>query len=235
MNRIKCCLALCGLLTLAVVVPSTPASAAACGVKKLSYFVGYSGSIANIEGASSYLTLSQPSSYCPGGTGVRQISAWVMLASADRGSYAQIGVWRTTQSPQGGYSDHVFTQKTVNSTFNGTYVGANADLIHHYAFRVLYSPGCGCLQMSVDGSVKDSTPYNPFGNWGQPFSPQYLGEAYYREDLVIGRNFNRAKFDGLGVQDLSENIGPAPCGLTQSHDAWNVVSSGCQVFYIWGA
>lgn len=230
---IRLCAATSGVLIATMLLPLGQAEAGQCGIKRVSYFVGYQGSIDNIERSSSYLTPSQPSSYCAGGDG-RQISAWVMLADSGE-SYAQIGLWPTSSPGQGGYADHVFTQKTVGSSYNGMYITANANLTHRYAFQVLYSSTCGCLQMIVDNSVTDRTPYNPFGNWAQPFRPVYAGEAFYREEVIVGRSSSRAKFDALGVQDLSGNLYPTPCVLSQLHDAWGVQSSGCRTFYIWGA
>jgi hypothetical protein len=106
----------------------------------------------------------------------------------------------------------------------------------------LWSGGCGCIVMSIDGTEVTQTNFNPFAVWyagpnGDQFSPQFSGETTYTASDIPGVPSAKTAFSAMGAQQFSnDSLGNMPCTLTSVNNnpsRWAKSASSCTAFNIW--
>lgn len=224
------------------VIPAAPAQAyiPQCGSGS-NWFNGFSafpnsGSPNNFEGAQAYITV-RFGSVCDTDTSPVNnfTNAWTMIADSDGLGWAQSGFER-------GYAGGLYhfaqqydgfsnlrTQYSVNTVPAGE--------VHRYWQQ--YDPACSCIHSNVDLTRFLSSTFNPFASWSRtrPWSPQFLGEARYRESDIAGRVSYPTSFTGMSVQRLDENWQPIPCpflsGSSDEPNRWLFAARSCTSIDIW--
>jgi len=190
------------------------------------------------EGVSTYI-LVQTSTQCSGilDPDYNYVAAWSMIASKPgTNGYAQSGFEKDISPPHN--ATYWFSQWLGGGLFNSeysTYAQSSQVGVKH-AFRSLYTSNCACVRMYVDSVEYDHTPFSPFAAWTTPFSPQYYGEAGYRESDMPGLSTSRTAFTAMGAQLYSDAVTSIACGLqvdNEKAERWANVPHSCIAFDIY--
>jgi hypothetical protein len=239
-------------LSAVIATPSASAEIYQCGTRS-NYFDGFYHNPAThsntLEGASGYI-VNQFGAVCdtdrsapnPGNRtiGSNFTTAWVMIAAYDGKGWAQTGFIRGYNSPQ--YEWAEFYNPVSGALYNR--FPANPSLPNgvKHAYRDLWSNGCGCIVMSIDGAEVTQTNFNPYADWyagpnGDQFSPQFSGETTYTASDIPGVPSSKTAFSALGAQQFSNNaLNSMPCTMTyinSNPSRWAHSASSCTAFDIW--
>jgi hypothetical protein len=212
----------------AITVTSTPAQGALSDCGPADYTRTYHGGFYwpykadwnsgghRFEGASAEITV-RSGAVCGSDTNRQNFSdAWSMIAGASDG-WVQSGYERWHSS-----SIYFFSQTYRGSGFNpDTYYDLSTALTVGSVFRFWqqYDGNCFCLHSNVNTRRLLSTSWNPFGNWTEPFSPQFAGEVRYRASDLPGSSTRRADFTKLQAQNFyGDGWVSMPHGMTSVND-----------------
>jgi hypothetical protein len=204
---------------------SASAAVANCGpTASHNYHVGYATGVQNyVEG--SYAVIStQRGALCTSITNSSNFSAqYSMISSGNGAGWAQDGY----ESYYGG-SIYYFGQ--VNSGAHmDTRIGTSPMVIGstHYYYNKWVTT-CQCEEEIIDRSLWQSTTWNPWSAWPQPFLPSYTGETEYAGSDVSGTPTVPVTYTNLGQQsDSTDGWGLVPCGeLTSVNDVSTPRSAG---------
>lgn len=174
-------------------------------------------------------------------TGISDISnftnAYVMIAaspySGTNNGWAQVGWERSYVHGLRWFSQYAATAPGILVTKYPTY-GVSLGVNH--LFKSEFVTSCLCVVMIVDHTALDSSSFNPYNYWLQPFSPQYEGEAGYYWDNIPGTAAAPTAYSSMGVEYNDGSEGSTPCVLTveDTHPSrWQLLQNGCQAFNIW--
>lgn len=252
---------LTGVLILGVLIPSgasahdrfhrrgpvaRPAALAKCGTYKNSWFAGYGGTVGQgaTEGAYAALT-TRAGAACGSDHNGRHnaVSSWALIGSgSNNGGYVQSGF-------QAGYgmcfTYFAQTHKNNSSGAQTKYSGCIATDGSTHGYAEQYGSGCGCEYAKIDGRVFMTTSFNPYSYWGYPFTPQFFGEANYRESDMPGNAGAPTDFGSLeGQNGSNNNFYSLACNgyLTKGNDgaatrsdgkAWYDRTTTCPAFKIY--
>jgi hypothetical protein len=202
-------------------------------------FPGY-----DFEGASGYIVVRDGNLCVPNSGPQNFTNAWVMIASDPSGNsgsgWSQVGFERTAGYNLRWFAQHAgrvgnyFDITTRYSTFS-----VNNQVGVRHTFRVLWNYSCYCIRATIDTTNWLDSKFNPFVDttWTRPFSPQFAGEAGYRESDMPGLSSARTAFSALGAQRYSDDVlAPLPCIMSGANDnpaRWGRLASSCEAFTIW--
>jgi len=231
-----------GLVVAAVLLPaslltvsgnSVHAEVYTCGTKS-NYFDGYYRAYGqgSAEGANAQI-VNRYGAVCDTDTsGNNFVATWAMIANNGGGGWVQSGYIR--------WYDHTtvfFSQisKTGDPNFGqfdtkfGTSSLAYGDTNHYYEKWV---SSCSCDHSNIDSTTWLSTTFNPFNAWFLPFSPQFSGEAAYKQNDMPGNSSTPTSFTDLHYQDYTDSWVSYGCNLlTKSNDLAGVTRSDGESWY----
>jgi hypothetical protein len=147
-------------------------------------------------------------------------NSYAMIASANKGplafGYAQAGFVRWYNHAAVFFWEYqngngLFSQKFGTSTVS--YGSA-------HTYKVAWTSSCSCYQLSIDGAVGLSSNWNPYdGSWWYPFSPQFEGEATYKESDVPGNSSVPTTFSNVKGQYVAGDAFESyACHLSNDND-----------------
>lgn len=182
------------------------AALANCGTYKNSWFAGYSGTVGQGASEGAYATITRRVGAACGSDHSQThnaVSTWALIGSgSNNGGYVQSG----TQAGYGQCLTYFAQTHRSNSYTPQTKYGGciSADGSRH-GYSQQYGAGCHCEYAKIDGTVWMTTSWDPYANWGYPFTPQFFGEANYRESDVPGSAAAPTDFASLQGQNGSDN------------------------------
>jgi hypothetical protein len=237
------------VVVLALITVPSPASAGRtssastpCITVHSNYFDGFKNNPAlsgstYYEGASAYIVSRKP--YVCGE--FDHSGAWAMIGGANKDcDYAQAG-YMYGENDVGAFNLWEFAQYN-NCSSHRTYWFPNPLATGvKVAYRALYTPSCGCINMSFNGANFLATPWDPWapGGWQIPFDTQFMGEVTTSDDSMPGTPTAKASFSALGAQLASNDaLVSMPCTLMASNKDqpgnWALaVTQSCKAFDIW--
>lgn len=191
------------------------------------------------EGVSAYI-YPEPGTLCsyPRNLHYRQVLAWIIIAGGanSHDAWAQVGF---IQKSDVSYPEW-FSQYNAGGTLTGRYqYDITAQYGVRHTFRVLYVPSYGYLQSTIDTTVWDHSPFNPFAqsSWGDlPFNPQFYDEGNDKNSYVPGTADNPVTYDAVGVQRVSDDVLQSiPCilGAGSSQPNWHHYATSCTRWQLW--
>jgi hypothetical protein len=105
---------------------------------------------------------------------------------------------------------------------------------------------CNCVHSNIDGNVEIATTFNPFSAWMWPFSPQFFGEARYKQNDMPGNSSNPTYFTnpqyqsttndnfyGYGCNTLAKHNDLAGYTRSDGESWYDQVTSNCPNFKIY--
>lgn len=131
-------------------------------------------------------------------------TAWTMIADHYGAGWAQSGYFRYYGASQ---LFHWSEFSLNGSSWQDTFLPGPAYVNESYWYLQNWAPSCDgnagfpCIQMKVGGTIISETPFDPYGNWTEPFSPEWFGETSYRESDVPGVPAARVSFSQMLVED----------------------------------
>lgn len=224
--------------------PSAQSAIYQCGPGPTNRFDGYIAPQAPqawqyTEGASADIVVHFASVCTTDNSNYNFTTAWTMISDVvGVSSYAQSGFMRFWGDAT--MRHFVEYRRNANTAFVRTVCFTQACLLQDpsvYQYWIAYQPACGpCIQMFYNGTILNSTPFNPYTSWTQPFRPQFFGETTYLESDVPGSYAAPSEFRNLLVQRTSDDgWGAAWCYLTPRKDTsrWGLNADSCTHFWIW--
>ncbi len=146
-----------------------------CDTPSGSYFDGSYTSTSSVVGTAADI-VNRQGAVCDTDTSQNNVSAsWSMIAgNAGSCQYAQAGFVRWYASP-----DYFFAQDNDCGGMVDTTFGASPGYgqTHHYWAQ--WDSSCSCIHENVGVTIFQSTPWNPYSVWNEPFSNQWLGETHH--------------------------------------------------------
>jgi hypothetical protein len=234
------------MLVSGLLAVAPPPASAAVGCKLTDTFHVFDGydTAANITGAQGTIDFR---ALHPCGDSTSASSDWVMVTPATPDEYAQAGYFRDKNLSDAEW----FTEYNDGTGHDGGTMSTahwfrrilfcncaegNAD-----QFRVQQTPNNTALQMIINNTVYDTTPWNPHTAWGtDAWEAQYLGEVWDPGDDMPGMSTAKAGFRTL--RTLSGGSWSQPTIYSMNEDSGNyhqelvLTSTGSiQGFNIWTA
>lgn len=163
------------------------------------------------EGVKAILTDRNGYSLCTTDTGINNFTTvWTMINGSN--GYAQSGtMFRWSY----GYCVKRWAEQTTSSggfveTFTG---GCSIPGEGHYYWQQTVPYGSGWhVRSNIDQTTIAETPYNPFTVWHTPFRVTFSSETYYSVNTIPGTVSTPEDFNGLEVQQLSDDQWLGACG-----------------------
>lgn len=132
-------------------------------------------------------------------------TSWVLLVGGNGSSgYAQSGYFARYGQPLRYFAEYDADGVGVGANFVRVF-DAEVPLGSVHTPWVQYVSGSYNLRLNYDTTILLITPFNPFVNWPQPFSPQFLGETRYQESDMPGTVGARAAYRTVQVQRFDNN------------------------------
>jgi hypothetical protein len=161
------------------------------------------------EGAYAYIA-TRYGAVCDTDTSANNFqNPYAMIASGDGNGYAQSGYTRWYNSCTYFFAEQSKNGSTFYDKFGTTCVTTDGTT-HKYTEE--YFSSCSCVKSMVDGTPYMTSNWNPFNNWSYPFSPQFEGEAIYRESDMPGNSASPTSFTDLHYQNTDNSWGAYGCG-----------------------
>lgn len=171
------------------------------------YFDGYYGNYGqgNTEGTYALISAREVSecNNAPIGNSQNATMAYAMVAANGGGGWVQSGYLHT----YGGGCVVFFAEVSKTGSSASIKTGGSCLTLDgtNHGFEEDYGSACGCEYAKIDGTVWMTTSFDPFGTWSYPFSPQFMGEAFYRESDMPGAAATPTDFARLQGQNGSNN------------------------------
>jgi hypothetical protein len=122
---------------------------------------------------------------------------------------------------------HHFAQQSDGYRITTWYSIGTVSTGTRHPYRSLYSPGCGCVQSTVDTTTVMSSSFEPYLYWLWPFHVKFMGDVTYEASNIPGLGVAQTYFQSLGAQRASDHvIEPMPCVLGAISDRQKLALQG---------
>jgi hypothetical protein len=204
---------------------SAHADAGTCQVSGSNYHDGVNQAPSDnhdfFRGAVALLNVVSPNLCLINGTPSGFSLSTVMLSDHYGGEWAQSGFIRCAPPCSQLYHFSQWYHAGVPHTVflpTPAYVNQSYWYVEFWTATCVFQTAHPCVQMRVGGTIMDETNFDPFGNWVEPFLPQWFGETYYREDDVPGVPPTHSTFTQMQVENWDTTILPQVPPLAQHQD-----------------